>query len=99
MGKVCLQLCILLEQTGPSFAVAAYVTSYISKMDKFTKVGWRDVMHELDSQLRASADAYKGKSCCIGYKRCLKIRRGERRGEDPEIVLRGHLQDDQEIHG
>ena len=43
-----------------SFAAAAYVTSYISKMDKFAKVGWKDVLRELESQLRASAEVYKG---------------------------------------
>jgi len=39
------------DRSGNSFAVAAYVTSYISKPDKFAKVGWRDILRELDTQI------------------------------------------------
>lgn len=53
-------LCSKTDRIGSSFPVVAYITSYISKLDKFSKVGWRDVMHELKSQLVTSAEMHKG---------------------------------------
>lgn len=50
------------DGSGNSFAVAAYVTSYISKPDKFAKIGWRDILRELDTQIENIAEANKGKS-------------------------------------
>ena len=41
--------------------MAAYVTSYISKPDKIAKIGWRDILRELDTQIESIADANKGK--------------------------------------
>ena len=46
-------MCI--TNTGNSFAVAAYVTSYISKVDKLNKVGWKDVLRELDAHIKKLA--------------------------------------------
>ena len=51
---------LVYSYTGSSFAVAAYVTSYISKVDKFSKVGWKDIIRELDSQIRAVATLHEG---------------------------------------
>ena len=45
---------------GSSFAVAAYVTSYISKVDKLNKVGWKDLLRELDTQIQNIAVANEG---------------------------------------
>jgi hypothetical protein len=53
------------HDTGSSFAVSAYVTSYISKLDKFGTVSWRDVIHELEGQLRASTDVHKGMHAAV----------------------------------
>ena len=56
MDRVCMDIwnCIN-HQSGSSFAVAAYVTSYISKVDKFNKVGWKDLLRELDTQIKSIA--------------------------------------------
>ena len=48
------------NRTGSSFAVAAYVTSYISKVDKFNKVGWKDLLRELDKQIKNIAGENTG---------------------------------------
>lgn len=40
--------------------MAAYVTSYISKPDKFAKIGWRDILRELDTHIETITTANKG---------------------------------------
>ena len=63
MARVCpiISLTQYNDRTGNSFAVAAYVTSYISKPDKFMKIGWRDILRELDTQIESIPAANKGK--------------------------------------
>ena len=52
---------INIDTSGSSFAVAAYVTSYISKVDKFSNVGWKDVMRELDAQIKSAVTLNEGR--------------------------------------
>ena len=40
--------------------MAAYVTNYISKVDNFGKLGWREIVRELDNQLRAAVTLHEG---------------------------------------
>jgi len=54
---------------GSSYAVAAYVSSYVSKVDKFVNTSWRDIVREIDYELRqlveSKAGVYYHTVCCI----------------------------------
>ena len=49
-----------LDLSGSSFAVAGYVTMYISKVDKNDDNGVKDMMHEVESQMRTAVELYEG---------------------------------------
>ena len=43
--------------------MAAYVTSYISKIDKFSNVSWKDMLNELNAQIKTAVAMNDGMIC------------------------------------
>lgn len=53
-------MCFFLP-AGASYAVSAYVSSYVTKVDKFENISWREVYREIDEELRSGINNLEAK--------------------------------------